>query len=132
MKEKERKVIMDEDSQKLRVSLYKSFLFIHVASAIKSGNLSLEQSYKYRPMDDYLIGLEHWDKDKNELLERAGLSDYSTPDQMLKELDKSLHRAKLNPSSPIPLSHGHTSTCWESMIFQTKSSEIQSEFFPQI
>jgi hypothetical protein len=44
---KERKVIMDEDSQKLRVSLYKSFLFIHVASAIKSGNLNLEQSYKY-------------------------------------------------------------------------------------
>lgn len=89
---KERKVIMDEDSQKLRVSLYKSFLFTHVASAIKSGNLNLEQSYKYRPMDDYLIEQERWDRDKTELLERAGMNDLSDPDKILKELDKSLHQ----------------------------------------
>ena len=89
---KERKVIMDEDSQKLRVSLYKSFLFIHVASAIKSGNLNLEQSYKYRPIDDYLIEQERWDKDKDDLLERAGMTDLSNPDKILKELNKSLHQ----------------------------------------
>ena len=89
---KERKVIMDEDSQKLRVSLYKSFLFIHVASAVKSGNLNLEQSYKYRPMDDYLIDRERWDKDKDSLLKRAGMTDLSDPDKILKELDKSLYQ----------------------------------------
>jgi TnpA family transposase len=89
---KERKAIMDEDTQKLRVSLYKSFLFIHVASAIKSGNLNLKKSYKYRPMDDYLIEQERWDRDKNELLERVGMKDLSDHDKILKELDKNLHQ----------------------------------------
>ena len=43
-----------------RVSLYKVFLFRHVARAIKAGNLNLEGSYKYRPLDDYLISHERW------------------------------------------------------------------------
>jgi len=38
-----------------RVSLYKVFLFQAVTTAIKSGDLNVEQSYKYRPMDAYLI-----------------------------------------------------------------------------
>lgn len=33
-----------------RVSLYKVFLFQAVTTAIKSGDLNVEQSYKYRPM----------------------------------------------------------------------------------
>ena len=41
--------------KKFRVSLYKALLFLHVQSAIKSGGLNLEHSYKYRPLDDYLI-----------------------------------------------------------------------------
>jgi hypothetical protein len=38
-----------------RPSLYKAFFFIHIANALKSGQLNLEHSYKYRPLDDYLI-----------------------------------------------------------------------------
>jgi hypothetical protein len=30
-------------------------LFQHVSKAIKSGSVSLTQSHKYRPLDDYLI-----------------------------------------------------------------------------
>lgn len=55
-----------------RTSLYKVFLFQHVAAAIKSGDLNLSQSYKYRPMDAYLIAPDRWAREKKELLERAG------------------------------------------------------------
>jgi TnpA family transposase len=89
---KELKVIMDKNDQKLRVSLYKSFLFIHVASAIKSGNLNLVQSYKYRPMDDYLIDRVRWKNDKDELLKRAELTQFANPEKIFKELDKSLYQ----------------------------------------
>ena len=38
-------------NSKFRVYLYKALLFLHVQSAIKSGSLNLEHSYKYRPLD---------------------------------------------------------------------------------
>jgi hypothetical protein len=38
-----------------RPSLYKALLFMHVANAIKSGQLNLENSYKYRSLDEHLI-----------------------------------------------------------------------------
>lgn len=40
-----------------RPSLYKVFLFQHIAGAIKSGNLNASQSFKYRPMDSDLYYL---------------------------------------------------------------------------
>jgi hypothetical protein len=57
---------------KFRVSLYKALLFQHVRSGIKSGALNLEHSYKYRPLDDYLIDRVRWQRDKQHLIERAG------------------------------------------------------------
>jgi hypothetical protein len=55
----EREAVSPKDGA-FRVSLYKVFLFRHVAGAIKAGNLNLEGSYKYRPLDDYLISRERW------------------------------------------------------------------------
>ncbi len=75
-----------------RVSLYKVFLFQHVAGAIKAGNLNLEGSYKYRPLDDYLISRERWNTDKAQFLERAGLADFADPAPVLAALDDTLHR----------------------------------------
>ena len=40
---------------KFRISLYKVLLFRHVAGAIKSGGLNLEQSHRRRPLESYLI-----------------------------------------------------------------------------
>ena len=54
-----------------RTSLYKVFLFQRVAAAVKSGDLNLSQSYKYRLMDTYLIAQERWEQDTQHLLERA-------------------------------------------------------------
>lgn len=75
-----------------RVSLYKVFLFRHVARAIKAGNLNLEGSYKYRPLDDYLISRDRWKTDKAQFLERAGLTEFAGPEPVLKNLDEALHQ----------------------------------------
>ena len=73
-----------------RVSLYKVFLFQAVTIAIKSGDLNVEQSYKYRPMDAYLIDKERWQREKFHLLERAGLSEFADPEPVLAKLNVAL------------------------------------------
>ncbi len=80
------------DGGTFKISLYKVFLFQHVAAAIKSGHLNLRQSYKYRPMDSYIIDRERWKRDKSRLLERAGLIEFVEPEPMLKMLDTALFR----------------------------------------
>ncbi len=80
------------DNGTFRPSLYKVYLFQHVAAAIKSGHLNLRQSYKYRPMDSYIIDQERWERDKEKLLERAGLTEFADPEPILKVLDTTLFR----------------------------------------
>ena len=53
LKPVEREAVTDRG--KFRVSLYKALLFLHIQNAVKSGTLNLQHSYKYRPLDDYLI-----------------------------------------------------------------------------
>jgi len=71
------------DDGTFRISLYKVFLFQGITTAIKSGDLNVEQSYKYRPMDAYLIDKERWQRNKVHLLERAGLTEFSDPEAVL-------------------------------------------------
>ena len=73
-----------------RVSLYKVFLFQAVTTAIKSGDLNVEKSYKYRPMDAYLIDKERWKREKAPLLGRAGLSEFTDPEPVLAKLNAAL------------------------------------------
>lgn len=73
-----------------RPSLYKALLFIHVAGAIKSGQINLEYSYKYRSLDEYLIGRDRWYAEKKELLRRAGLSDFEDCKPVLWQLEHAL------------------------------------------
>ena len=75
---------------KFRVSLYKVFLFQHVAGAIKSGSLNLLQSHKYRSLDSYLIGKERWGLERSHLLERTGMSSFTDPKPLLQELEPKL------------------------------------------
>lgn len=87
----EEREAMEGDDGKFRVSLYKAFLFIHVKGAIKSGTLNLQHSYKYRTLDHYLINRKRWQKEKEILLERAGLQKFSSVERVLKELEQMLH-----------------------------------------
>jgi TnpA family transposase len=80
---------------KFRVSLYKALLFLHVQNRIKSGALNLEHSYKYRPLDDYLIDRDRWQRAKQQLIERAGLEGFVDPRKTLKELDEALYQQYL-------------------------------------
>lgn len=45
-----------------KTSLYKDLLFIHIADAIKSGELNLKYSYRYLSINEYLIDETTWDK----------------------------------------------------------------------
>jgi TnpA family transposase len=81
--------------------LYKAFLFLHAQSAIKSGTLNLEHSYKYRPLDDYLINRDRWRHDKERLLERAGLLEFADPKKLLGELDEMVYQQYLKTNDRI-------------------------------
>lgn len=82
---------LTREGRAFRPSLYKVFLFQHVTGAIKSGDLNLVQSYKYRPMDAYLIDPERWKQRRAHLLERAGLADFADPSPVLAKLDEALY-----------------------------------------
>ncbi|MGI9417576.1 MAG: Tn3 family transposase, partial [Geminicoccaceae bacterium] len=86
----ERAALIREDGT-FRPSLYKVFLFQHVTGAIKSGDLNLARSYKYRPMDSYLIDANRWSQEKAQLLECAGLTKLADPAPVLAKLDEALH-----------------------------------------
>ena len=96
----ETEALVREDGT-FRPSLYKVFLFQHVAEAIKSGSLNLSQSYKYRPMDSYLIGQKRWQQDKQALLERAGLTEFMNPEPVLKTLDTALSQQYQDTNAAI-------------------------------
>ena len=79
-----------KDGQITRISLYKAFLFLHIARALKAGTLNLEHSYKYRSFDDYLISKERWLAEKEALLKRADLEAFVEPQAILAELKTAL------------------------------------------
>ena len=86
----QRNTVMQE--AKVNPSLYKTFLFTHVANAIKSGTLNLKYSYKYRPLDSYIISKERWENEKEEMIRQAGLEEFIDCKKVLKDLDKDLFK----------------------------------------
>lgn len=86
---------------KFRVSLYKTLLFLHVQGALKSGTLNLQHSYKYRPLDEYLIARDRWQREKEALLKRAHLQSFIDPQQVLNELDEALYRQYVSTNTTI-------------------------------
>jgi len=91
LKAMERKAIYDGGGQ-FRISLYKALLFTYIQRGIKSGSLNLEHSFKYRPIEDYLISRSRWDRDREALLERSGLKSFAEPIKVLSELSEALYR----------------------------------------
>ena len=73
-----------------RPSLYKALLFLHVAGAIKSGQINLEHSYKYRSLDEYLIDRNRWEMEKQDLMHRAELTDFKDCKPILKQFEQAL------------------------------------------
>ena len=131
----ERTAVFRKDGR-FRPSLYKIFLFLHIASAIKSGNLNLAQSYKYRPLNDYLIDSFRWQQEKSELMERAGLTEFANPDSVLTALDNALYEqyqktnanAGSNPSLKI-LANGKFTIATPAV--EETNDELLGPFFPE-
>lgn len=71
---KEKEAVLDGES--INIPLYKMFLYRQIASLVKSGELSLKYSYEYRSLEDYMIERDRWNKDKDQLIEDAGLVQY--------------------------------------------------------
>ena len=62
--------------EKLKTSLYKVLLFIHIANGVKSGALNLLYSYRYKAIQHYLIEEKIWKSQHQELLRAAGLEHF--------------------------------------------------------
>ena len=84
-----------------RSSLYKVLLFMHVANAIKSGQINLEHSYKYRSLDEYLIAKSKWDVEKKDLLHRAELGSFENGKPILEQLEYALSMQYKNTNTHI-------------------------------
>jgi hypothetical protein len=89
---KQRGFCIDADG-KIRVSLYKTLLFIHIAECIKAGSLNLKYSYRYKAIQDYLIHKNKWDTEKSKLLDMAGLNDFTDVHTVLAQLKNLLDTA---------------------------------------
>ena len=68
------KRLLTEEKGKFRISLYKTLLFFKTADAVKSGTLHVEESYRYRSLDDYLIPCDQWERRRTQYLHQADLT----------------------------------------------------------
>jgi Domain of unknown function (DUF4158) len=89
--ETEERAALFDHKEKLRISLYKVFLFTHISLLVKAGGLNLRYSYRYRSFDDYLIPKERWEADKTTLLQQADLVRFQDFQVAIKQLAAGLH-----------------------------------------
>lgn len=87
--EQQQRVLTPEG--KLRVGLYKVFLFEQIRDDIKSGALPIDSSYDYRSFDEYEIPSNVWSKEKDKLIEQAGLTAYKDSRVTLLRLNEKLN-----------------------------------------
>ena len=88
LKDDEREAVLQ--NKEFRVSLYKALLFSHIADDIKAGQLIFDATYKYKGIFDYLIDDETWLKDRDKLLQAAGLWEFRDVSTVLDDLREKL------------------------------------------
>lgn len=81
------------------VSLYKAILFCKVASAIKTGQISLLYSYRYLSIDEYLIDKNYWTKNQDTLISNLNLP--KNIDQLLITFRSLLDKQYINVNQRI-------------------------------
>ncbi|TDE09364.1 Tn3 family transposase [Dyadobacter psychrotolerans] len=87
--EQQQRVLTSEG--KLRTGLYKVFLFQEIRDNIKSGALPIDSSYDYRSFDEYEIPPALWNKEKEKLIEQAGLTAFADSRKTLLKLNERLN-----------------------------------------
>jgi len=133
----EYRAVYGEDGS-FRTSLYKVFLFQHIASALKSGTFNLQHSYKYQSLDKYMISKERWETEKEILMNRAGMQEFSDPHQILGVLDEVLYQQFQSTNTNIAAGANlflKTSKNKAYSVATPKQEEINSDplkpFFPE-
>lgn len=89
--EKKKEALLDEKG-KLRISLYKVFLFQEISDAVKSGRLNIKYSYRYKTINEYLINKELWKENRAEILQRAGIEKFQNFENTIEKLRKILEK----------------------------------------
>ena len=69
-----------------RPKLYKMFLFEHIADGIKTGSLSLINSYRFRDVNSYMIDEKLLKENRTQLLQKAGLQHLNDAKVVLSDL----------------------------------------------
>lgn len=88
LQQNEREIIYNNG---FNASLYKVLLFMKIVEAIKSGDVSLARSYRYMPIESYLIKEKVWQERKEELLEKLGLQEFADINNILTKLRTELN-----------------------------------------
>jgi TnpA family transposase len=86
----EQRAALTGSAGKFRISLYKAFLYVEIADALKSGVLNLVHSEKYRSLDEYLIPKADWEAHRAEYWQRAQLEGFTDGRETLHQLDQAL------------------------------------------
>lgn len=85
----EHRALFDENN-KIRKPLYKTLLFMHIAAAIKSGELNLKYSYRYKAIHEYLIDKDTWVKSRSDLIKSAQLENFVDYKMLMEQLKQRL------------------------------------------
>ncbi len=96
----ERQAVSPPD-RPFRVSLYKAFLLIHLATGIKGGTIHLEHSYKYRALEGYLLSRPQWQKHRTRYLQQAELEAFANPQTVLHQLEAGLQQHYLTTNTHL-------------------------------
>ncbi|MCO7227562.1 Tn3 family transposase [Pleionea sp. CnH1-48] len=89
LSKKERSMVQSGPN-KLRVSLYKTLLFSHIMSALKSGELNLFWSFQFRSLQRYLIPSNEWKSKRSHFLSVLGIKHLRNGPRYLDNLAKKL------------------------------------------
>jgi TnpA family transposase len=137
LEDNEQDIIFDSEG-KFRVSLYKSLLFVKIADTLKAGTMNLKHSYKYRSLDEYLISKAIWNKNKNEYIQRAELTNFHDLETVLETLKHALDKQYNLTNENIINKKNEFITFPKNGVFQlstpkveTEEAEVISEFFPK-
>ena len=92
---------MSPSDRPFRISLYKALLLVHVGQGLKAGTLYLEQSYKYRALEGYLLSREHWQVRRAHYVRQANLEPLANPHTVLRQLEAELQQQYLTTNGHL-------------------------------
>ncbi len=139
LNEEEQSALYDSEG-KLRISLYKALLLIHISDGIRSGILNLQYSYKYKSFEEYLIPKDTFFREKKILLAHYELDYLENFSEYIDPINKKLEQSfEITNRRIIKETNTHFKLTADSFILSTPKIEKTDEqlehtiakYFPQ-